>query len=177
LAVVLVSNPERYHGTFSRPYNALIKALDRLKFIASCMALAKTGFELLQTILRRVVEAQQRIPIVAGNMASNANVSDTGSIASDNEPWRFEVDMSVMDWTAQQPGFSALDLSTFEVPVPLKELFLDEGLSELPDSDLLAQGQENTGLFDLFPSQYPSADVSENQLWNFLIEIPPPSKE
>jgi hypothetical protein len=181
LAVVLVSNPERYHSSFSRAYQSLKNALERLTSIGAHMKLAKTGAEILQTTLRRVVEAQERAGFpspgdlnVAQGHTSLSQLeephgtprSGSGSVSSDSEPWRFEVNPSAMEWTTQNLDFSEFDFSNLEVPMPLKELLLDEEMATL-------QGLDDKYDYNLWVpeqglDQQPLMDVEENSLWNFL---------
>jgi hypothetical protein len=180
LAVVLVSNPERYHSSFSRAYQSLKNALDRLTSIGAHMRLANTGAEILQTTLRRVVEAQERVGF---NSTGDLNVvqghtlpqlekprgtprSTSGSVSSDSEPWRFEVNPSAMEWTTQNLDFSEFDFSNLEVPIPLKELLLDEEMATLQCLD--HKYDYNLWLPHQGLDQQPLMDVGENSLWNFL---------
>jgi hypothetical protein len=143
------------------------------------MRLAKTGAEILQTTLRRVVEAQERAGFTTGdlNVAQGHTLpqleephgtprSGSGSVSSDSEPWRFEVNPSAMEWTTQNLDFSEFDFSNLEVPMPLKELLLDEEMATL-------QGLDDKYDYNLWMPQQdldnqPLMDVEENSLWNFL---------
>lgn len=189
LAVVLVSNPERYHASFSRPYQSLKNAFERLTFIGSTMVLAKVGAEILQTTLSRVVEAQERagFPVLSLDVinppqtntplgsedSQRGKSSASASLSPEMDPWHFEVDQSAMEWTAQNAQFAEFDFSNLEVPMPLKELLLDEEMAALSGVDsydpaLWMSMQEQQGL----EIQQPMIDTGENPLWNFLTVYP-----
>lgn len=194
LAVVLVSNPERYYMSFARPYQSLKNALDRLTFIGSTLPLAKTGAEILQTTISRVIEAQERagFPIQALTPAtsepSQTSTSSTStSLSPEADTWQFDFELSqlnqssIMDWARQNPEF---DFSNLEVPMPLKELLMDEemaGFSSLDGTDefdpamWMATQQHQVGNVDYTQTGYVPQevdagimDVGENSLWNFL---------
>jgi hypothetical protein len=135
LAVVLLSNPERYHKCFVKLYRSLQSAVKRLQIIGSTIALAKVGSEILQTTLRRIVEAQkstgltvntqsddlqdnpQVYPSKAQGDAQRASSSArSNSTPTDVDPWQFETDPSVMDWTAQNSDFFDFNLPTSRPP-------------------------------------------------------------
>jgi hypothetical protein len=163
LAVVLVSSPARYHETFARPSQSLERAFERLSLIGSSFALAKTGAEILRTTRRRVLEAQQSAGFpMPDTSASNTPMLEehqqtSTSVSPDPSPWQFELNESAMDWTTQNPDLSGFDFSNLEVPMPLKELFLDE---EMASMWIPTQEQD--------PNQLSVIDVAENSLWNFL---------
>lgn len=182
LAVVLVSNPERYQTDFPRALQKLKNAQERLSFIGATMALAKSGSEILQAVLTRVLEARERVglPIPNEVNVSNANSplgQHQGSISSssDGDPWQFEVDQTAMDWTIQNPEFSEFDFSNLEVPMPLKELLLDEEMAALSsgvayDPNLWMSTPDLQGMESTIDFQGPVMDASENSLWNFLTD-------
>lgn len=184
LAVVLVSNPERYQTSFSRPYQSLRNAFERLQFIGSSMALAKTGAEILQATICRVKEAQERAGFTAHNPFGDSSPAQayippmpeelqrdssdvSTSMSPDADSWRFEVSQSAMDWTTQNHEFSEFDFSNLEVPMPLKELLLDEEVAAMPDVDIY-----NSGVWMPTQEQQTMTDFSENSLWNFLTRYP-----
>ena len=199
LAVVLVSNPERYHASFARPYQSLKNALERLTFIGSFMVLAKVGAEILQTTIPRVVEAQERVGLPVHPLASDSNPTQTAtppenedwqrgkssasaSLSPETEPWHFEVSQTAMDWTTQNAGFADFDFSNLEVPMPLKELFMDEEMVALSgmgsyDHSLWMSMQQQQGFETLPVSQQPIMDAEENPLWNFLTGYPTMSED
>jgi hypothetical protein len=192
LAVTLVSNPERYHENFAKPYHCLKNAYERLTFIGSIMPLAKAGSEILQSTLRRVVEAQERAGYKVYDLPSDVNPAEalippmpddihragstgSSSLSPDAEPWQFEVSQSAMDWTVQNPDFAEFDFSNLEVPMPLKELLLDEEMSipsgmESYDPSLWMLDQQ--GMINPSPDQQQAMEIGENSLWNFLTEYP-----
>jgi hypothetical protein len=192
LAVVLVSNPERYHTSFSRPYQCLQKSLERLSFIGSIMELAKAGAGILQSTLRRVIEAQELsgFPVeeLPGNISSvhthampvsevpmKSSGGSSVNMSPDADPWYFQLDQSSMDWIVQNPEFSEFDFSNLAVPMPLKELLLDEEMIALeagnifnPDLWVPAQDQQDQ---QYSSSQEQIVDTDENSLWSFLTGI------
>ncbi|KAF2816414.1 uncharacterized protein BDZ99DRAFT_471641 [Mytilinidion resinicola] len=188
LAVVLVSNPERYHATFSRPYQSLQRALERLQAIGPSLPLAKTGSEILHSTIRRVIEAHERAgPSIIGTelqMPSTledqyeAHSAQFTRVSPDAEPWHFEVKPSEMDWTGQNPELFDFDFSNLEVPMPLKELLLDEGMAAMStDMDvynpsLWPQPQGHLGQTDIPLEQPEMMNVADNSLWNFLAGYP-----
>ncbi|KAF2497066.1 hypothetical protein BU16DRAFT_348592 [Lophium mytilinum] len=189
LAVVLVSNPERYHAAFSRPYQSLQRALERLRLIGLSLPLAKSGSEILESTVRRVVEAHERagpsdivstelqLPGVLGEQYPAHN-APSEMVSPDVEPWHFEVKPSEMEWTAQNPEFFDFDFSNLEVPMPLKELLLDEEMAALPagmdayDPSFWPQPLEQPGLPDISLEQPGIMNVADNSFWNFLVGYP-----
>jgi hypothetical protein len=191
LAVVLVSNPERYHATFQRPYQSLQNAYQRLRSIGPGLPLANTGADVLQTTMRRIVEAQERagFPIdmsildaktcststspFQANLHSMSNSSSGTS--PDPGPWRFEPDQTAMNWAAQDPNFADFDFSNLDVPIPLKELFWDEQMATQVEFEPMwtAPLSEQQGWIDVQPgtAQIPM-DAGENLLWDFLSGYP-----
>lgn len=195
LAVVLVSSPERYHSIFSRPYQSLQNALKRLKFIGPTLKLARTGAEILQTAISRVVEAQEQIGFCVQDLPEGGK-SDQGppvqepSCRSSNasqsvspDPWQFDLDEPSTDWIAQNPEFSDFDFSNLEVPMPLKELLLDEDMAALSagtypyDSNLWMPMPEQQGMENMAAGEQQMVDFSENELWNFLTGYPAMSED
>lgn len=194
LAVVLVSNPERYHESFSRPYDSLKGAFERLRIIGAVLPLARVGSEILETTLRRVVEAHERCGAIATDASSGLTYTPAqmqqgvdksyttikdelkgASQSPDTEPWHFEVNPLEMDWAAQNPEFfESFDFSNLEVPMPLKELLFDEEIaSGQPslgsyDSTFWAPEQETQGLDPYASDQEMMEDGGDNSLWNFL---------
>jgi hypothetical protein len=180
LAVVLVSNPERYQSSFPRAYGSLNNALDRLNTIGSVMPLAQTGAEILYSTLLRVVQAQERTGydvqsldrphLVSDSTLASRNVSS--SLSPDSDSWSFEMDRSAMDWTIQNPDLSEFDFSNLEVPMPLKELLLDNEMvvsSGLNDPDSIAWTlSKDHEVMSLDPSGQSLVDLVENPLWSFL---------
>lgn len=188
LAVILVSYPEQYHARFQRPYQSLKNAYERLRFIGSTLPLANTGADILQTTMRRVVEAQERAGfatnsdiISTSDSTSSSQVklhsmsSSSSGTSPNGESWSFEPSQSAMDWTVQDPNFAEFDFSNLDVPIPLKELFWDEELAVQAG----AEGFDSSGLWAQVPEQQewiggPPGDVEfnmdpgENSLWNFL---------
>jgi hypothetical protein len=166
LAVVLVSNPERYHKNFERPYQSLKRALERLEFIGAVFPLAKTGADILHTALRRVVEAQhhagfppnvEKMPI-----PDDSGTSTSTSLSPDSNLWQFGASPA-MNWITQNPDFSDFDFSNLEVPMPLKELLLDE--------EWMAGVSRQT--HDYQEVEQPMMYTADNSLWNFLAGYPP----
>ena len=77
-----------------------------------------------------------------------------------------------MDWT-QGANFAEFDFSNLEVPMPLKELLLDEEIATLAgvdsyDSALWMPMPEQQGFENVPAAQQPVMDSSENSLWNFM---------
>ncbi|KAG0650151.1 Short-chain dehydrogenase reductase [Hyphodiscus hymeniophilus] len=189
LAVVLVSSPERYHESFSRPYQSLKNALDRLTFIGSIMTLAKVGADILQATLSRVVAAHERVGLSGDSHLFHTSTppqiedprrgqsSASASLSPELEPWHFEATQSAMDWTMQNAGFPDFDFSNLEVPVPLKELLMDEEMAALSgvdpyDTSLWMSMQDQQGFQDISARQQPMMDTGENSLWNYLTGYP-----
>ena len=162
LAVVLVSNPERYQSDFARPYQSLANALERLRIIGSSMKLARNGASILETTLRRVVEAQERIGLRVDSIHTttpfeasiNPYFETKGQAnqgeqerhdahsdsmpppsSSDSSPWQFELDDLAMEWTAQYLELPDFSLSNLEVPMPLMDLFYDEQMTQYVDDN------------------------------------------
>lgn len=194
LAVVLVSNPERYSSIFSRPYQSLQNALERLQFIAPTLKLAKTGAEILQTTISRVVEAQERIgfPVqdfpkgeksaLGPPVQESSQKSSDASKSVSPDPWEFDPSQASMDWIAQNPDFSDFDFSNLEVPMPLKELLLDEDMAALQagtpyDCNLWMSASEQQEMENMAAGQQQMVDSSENELWNFLTGYAPISED
>lgn len=191
LAVVLVSNPERYHSTFERPYKTLKNAYQRLRTIGPGLSLANTGAAVLQTTIRRIVEAQERAGFVVDiatldakiNSAStspyqpNSNSMSTSSSGAspDRDPWRFEPDQTAMNWAAHDPNFADFDFSNLDVPIPLKELFWDKQMAAQVDFEPMwtAPLAEQQGWMDVQSgSTQAPVDAGENSLWDFLSGYP-----
>lgn len=191
LAVVLVSNPERYHATFERPYRTLNNAYQRLRTIGPGLPLANTGADILQTTMRRIVEAQERAGFVVDMASPDARInsastspyqpilnsaSTSSSCASpDGDPWRFEPDQTAMNWAAHDPNFANFDFANLDVPVPLKELLWDDQMSTQVDFEPMwtAQLAEQQGWVDV-QSGLPQVpmEAGENSLWDFLSGYP-----
>lgn len=194
LAVVLVSNPERYHASFSRPYHSLKRAIERLRLIGSVLPLARIGSEILETTIRRVLESHERSGPISANSAMpsafapsqqsrspmdhnpySTLVDDPKRVSQspDVEPWLFEVNHADMDWAAQNPDFfESLDFSNMEVPMPLKELFYDEEIAEtqvgFDPYDSKFWISENEPIGQVAPGDQQMMDGGDNSLWNFL---------
>jgi hypothetical protein len=200
LAVVLVSSPERYHASFSRSHQSLNRAFERLKLIGSVLPLARIGSEILETTLRRVVEAHERsralpidsainltsnspqIPPAHGDMRSTLNgESWRVSQSPGSEKWLFEVNTSEMDCAAQNPEFfGSSDPLNLEAPMPLKELLLDEeiaiaqlGLDAYDPSFWTSAQNYQDQMFPVVDQQM-VMDGGDNSLWNFLAGYPVP---
>lgn len=190
LAVVLVSNPERYHATFQRPYQSLKSAYQRLRSIGPGLQLANAGADVLQTTIRRVVEAQERagfaidmecLDAQTGNSTtspyeSNLNSTSNSSGGSpDMDPWYFEPDRTAMNWASKDPNFAGFDFANLDVPIPLKELFWDEHMATQTDFEPVwtAPLAEQQSWIDLQTgsAQIPM-DAGENTLWDFLSGYP-----
>jgi hypothetical protein len=191
LAVVLVSNPERYHANFQRPYQSLKNAYQRLRSIGPGLPLANTGADILKTTMRRIVEAQERagFPIdkaptdvkscgtsTSPHQANLHSMSNSSSGASpDLGPWCFEPDQTAMNWAAQDPSFADFDFSNLDVPIPLKELFWDEQMATQVDFEHMwtVPLSEQQGWIDVQPGTVQaSMDAGENSLWDFLSGYP-----
>jgi hypothetical protein len=189
LAVVLVSNPERYQASFQRPFRSLQDSLQRLTSIGKILNLARTGAEVLETTIRRVREAhlsvsysfqmQMQMPPTATNPEPPTN---SLGVSPSSDIWHFETNPSTMEWTAQMqnPEFEDYDFSNLEVPMPLKELLLDEeaweptgGFSGVDNSAYLFPGTQ-TGGYGMHQGDgkqgldVGDVGVGDNSLWNFL---------
>jgi hypothetical protein len=190
LAVVLVSNPERYHATFQRSYQSLQNAYQRLRSIGLTLPLANTGADILQTTMRRVVEAQERAGFSVNLSSMDTtkynienspqqvtphSMSNSSSDASpDVGPWRFEPDQTAMNWATQDPNFADFDFANLDVPIPLKELFWDEQLSMQVDLEPMwtAPLSEQQGWRDVQAVvEQPSMNPGET-LWDYLSGYP-----
>jgi hypothetical protein len=197
LAVVLVSNPERYHETFQRPFKTLQNAFVRLSEIGTVFGLAKTGAEILDTTIRRVVDADRSVgggisldpqffPTIRTPQTTSPSDSSqaiSSSVSPSSEPWHFEPNPSAMEWTTQMQNseFMDFDFSNLEVPMPLKELLLDEEMAApmtgfetydsaaywMPEMQLDQQGPGMVGLQGE-ELQTGVSEVADNSLWNFL---------
>ncbi|KAE9986014.1 hypothetical protein EG328_006565 [Venturia inaequalis] len=191
LAVVLVSNPERYHANFERPYRTLKYASQRLRTIGPCLSLANTGADILQTTMRRIVEAQERAGFVidiasldarinsASTSPSQPDLSSTSTSSScasaDCGPWQFEQDETAMKWATHDPNFADFDFANLDVPIPLKELFWDEQTSTQVDFEPMwtAPLADQQGWVAGQPEPLQNAmDAGENSLWDFLSGYP-----
>jgi hypothetical protein len=192
LAIVLISDPERYRESFQRPYQSLQKAHERLEVIGPKMQLAATGAEILKTVLQRVWEAQESRTHNADQMDGENIVNNppalqteftrggsiTSATSSDNDPWQFQVNHSAMDWVAQYPEYSDFDFSNLQAPVPMKELLLDDhfdalsNLDTLPHSGWSPPSAEEQYMYDsaAASAQQSSIDPNDNPLWYFLTE-------
>jgi hypothetical protein len=192
LAVVLVSNPERYHTSFARQYQSLENALQRLTTIGEVMRLAKTGAEILETTIHRVLDADRS---VGGAHVAQVDTSRklsqsqspppvpdgvdravSSSVSPSSEPWHFDTTPSAMEWT-QNTGFVDFDFSNMQVPMPLKELLLDESIAPPLDNfgdydassywlPVTQVDQESMPQIDM--NAQGGVDVGDNSLWNFL---------
>jgi hypothetical protein len=167
LAVVLVSNPERYHKSFQRPYRSLKRAVERLEFIGANMTLAKVGAEILETTICRVIEAQEKAGFPWTGLQDLPGDSDTtrsksSSLSPGAEPWDFEFNETTMDWITQNDEFAPFDFSNLKVPMPLKELLLDqETFSGFWDPTTV---DDLHGITDMNETM----GLGDNELWNFL---------
>jgi hypothetical protein len=187
LAVVLVSNPERYHTSFQRPYQSLKNAYQRLRSIGPVLPLANTGADILQTTMRRIIEAQERAGFTINTLSADIagcrtttsphqanlhSMSNSSSGASpDLGPWHFEPDQTAMNWAAQDPNFADFDFSNLDVPIPLKELFWDEQMATEVGFEPMwtAPLSEQQGWIDVQPgAPQATMDTGENSLWDFL---------
>jgi hypothetical protein len=187
LAVVLVSNPERYYTSFERPFNSLQNALQRLTSVGKVLALARTGAEVLETTLRRVKEAQVSVsnsiqPPLPLAATSPEQLTTSNSVSPSSEPWHFETNPLAMEWTAQlqNPEFEDFDFSNLEVPMPLKELLLGDEILE-PMGGFHGFDSSASWLTGAQVGEYSmqhgdanqvmgvsAVSAGDNSLWNFL---------
>ncbi len=170
LAVVLISNPGRYHESFWRPYGSLKGAIHRLECIGPHLPLARSGANIVQTALSRIIQAWQRAGLSLTdleNLRRQHGAEEAESSASviqslDLEAWHFATDQSALNWMPEGEGFPKFDFSNLEVPMPLKELLIDEEMiypwkqSPMDGDQALTQAKEA------------STTQDSNELWNFL---------
>jgi hypothetical protein len=192
LSVVLVSNPERYHKGFHRPYDSLQRALKRLLFAGAKLPVAAVGAEILQTAFSRVLQAQEHagfnldysaggvnsIESIQVNLADEAHSigaqdSTTTTVAADSGPWHFEHNPATMDWTSQHLEFNEFDFSNLEAPMPFRELLLDDEIKlDLAPPELYASQNWMVPVHSSFEpesgNESTENNVGYNPLWNFL---------
>jgi hypothetical protein len=172
LAVVLISNPGRYHKSFCRPHNSLKKAIHRLECIGPHLPLARSGALILQTALSRIIQGQQRAGLSLTNLenlpgqqgAQESESSASAGKSLDSEAWHFSTDQPALNWMAQGDGTLEFDFSNLEVPMPLKELLMDEAMAESTQAE---------DLLGLVWTEESFTDHLDNELWNFLAGYSP----
>jgi hypothetical protein len=171
LAVVLISNPGRYHKSFSQSYNSLERAIHRLECIGPRLPLARSGAVILQTALSRITQVRQRAGLSLTepenfprqHVAQEAESSASAGQSLDSEVWHFATDESALDWMIQGDEPSEFDFSNLEVPLPLKELLMEEEMAES------TQAEDLRGLV----RTEESSSYLDNELWNFLAGYSP----
>jgi hypothetical protein len=155
--------------------------------MGSVLPLAKTGSEILETTIRRVIESHDRSGTqsidalkspqatseLEGGLSVPKEPTKSVSQSPDSEPWSFEINPSEMDWAAQNPEFfESFDFANLEVPMPLKELLFDEEVVtaqsdlEAYDANFWTLPQEDQQMIST--DQQMMMDSGDNSLWNFL---------